>query len=58
MRKLLVSIGMAAALVTVTGGAALADPPAEPPSAGALHACMPHGAPGTVNLPNAPFCPL
>jgi hypothetical protein len=58
MKKLLVSVGIALALSTVGGATASAAPPSEPPTADALRACAPHGAPGTVNLPHAPFCPL
>lgn len=58
MRKLLVSIGLTAALSLVGGGTSWAAPPSDPPTANALHACAPHGALGTINLPQAPFCPL
>ena len=58
MSKLLVSIGLTAALSMVGGGTSWAAPPSDPPTPNALRACAPHGAPGTINLPQAPFCPL
>lgn len=57
MKKLFLAIGTSAVLATLTAGPALAAPPTEPPNDNAAHACVYHGAPGTIGLPRAPFCP-
>ncbi len=58
MKKLLVTIGLALTMCGVGAGPALAAPPSEPPNANAAHACVYHGAPGSIGFPNAPFCPV
>ena len=58
MRKLLATIGLAAVMSGLAAAPALAAPPTEPPSPNASHACVYHGAPGTIGFPRAPFCPV
>ena len=58
MKKRLVTLGCTVAFVLGMAGPAAAEPPSEPPSEGAVHACVYHGAPGTIGFPRAPFCPV
>jgi hypothetical protein len=58
MKKLLVTVGLALMISGAGAGTALAAPPSEPPTANAAHACVYHGAPGSIGFPNAPFCPV
>jgi hypothetical protein len=58
MKKRLVIWGCSLVFVLGTGSPSLAQPPTEPPSEGAFHACVYRGAPGTIGFPRAPFCPV
>ncbi len=59
MRKLLVSLVLAVGFAGTGAAPALAEgPPTAPRSPNAFHACVYHGAPGTVGFPQAPFCPV